>query len=169
MEKIHFILALLAATAFLTFLAAATPAVSGAPLRLAAAEKGGRPCPPTPPDALGPFYQPEAPVRDRVGRGYVLQGVVRSAPDCAPLAGARLEFWLAGPDGHYGDDHRATLLAGKDGAYRFESNFPPGYGGRPPHIHLKVSAPGFKTLVTQHYPQAGAAQGTMDLVLSPRR
>jgi hypothetical protein len=64
----------------------------------ATSEKGGGgPCKPTPPDALGPFYQPGAPVRDRVGKGYVLRGVVRSADNCAPLAGARLEFWLAGP------------------------------------------------------------------------
>ncbi len=124
-------------------------------------------CPPTAADALGPFYKPNAPVRASVGKGYVLKGIVKSAKDCAPIAGARIEFWLAGPDGSYDDDHRATVVADQGGAYRFESNFPPKYSFRPPHIHVKVSAPGFGSLVTQHYPKKGETQGTFDLVLVP--
>ncbi len=123
--------------------------------------------PPTPADALGPFYQPNAPLRASVGKGYVLSGVVKSSKDCAPIAGARIEFWLAGPSGDYDDDHRAMVVADQAGAYRFESNYPPKYSFRPPHIHLMVTAPGFKTLVTQHYPQKGQSQATFDLVLIP--
>ncbi len=124
-------------------------------------------CPPTKEDALGPFYQAGAPVRASVGKGYVLQGVVKSARDCTAIPGAKIEFWLAGPDGNYDDAHRATVLADKSGAYRFESNFPPKYTFRPPHIHVKVTAPGFRDLVTQHYPKKGEKQGTFDLVLIP--
>jgi protocatechuate 3,4-dioxygenase beta subunit len=124
------------------------------------------PCKATPADALGPFYQPGAPERDSVGKGYVLKGVVKST-GCTPIAGARLEFWLAGPDGRYDDAHRATMFTDNQGAYRFESNFPPRYSFRPPHIHLRITAPGFKTLVTQHYPKGGTVQGTFDLVLVP--
>jgi protocatechuate 3,4-dioxygenase beta subunit len=126
-------------------------------------------CRPTEPDALGPFYKPGAPVRSTVGQGYVLSGVVKAAPTCRPLPGAQLEFWLAGPDGNYDDAHRATLFADDSGAYRFESNFPPRYSFRPPHIHMRISAPGYQTLVTQHYPQEGHSQGTFDLVLAPVR
>lgn len=126
-------------------------------------------CKPTESDALGPFYKPDAPVRASVGKGYVLSGAVRAAGTCLPLAGAKLEFWLAGPDGSYDDDHRATLFSDQNGGYRFESNFPPRYTFRPPHIHLKVSAPGYKTLVTQHYPEKGRTQGTFDLVLEQAR
>jgi protocatechuate 3,4-dioxygenase beta subunit len=61
------------------------------------------------------------------------------------------------------------MFSDASGAYRFESNFPPGYFGRPPHIHVKVSAPGFKTLVTQHYPEKGHTQAVFDLVLVPER
>src|SRR5512147_1809281 len=67
-------------------------------------------CQPTPADALGPFYQPNAPVRASVGKGYVLSGVVKSARDCAVIPGAKIEFWLAGPRGDYDDDHRATVV-----------------------------------------------------------
>jgi protocatechuate 3,4-dioxygenase beta subunit len=94
---------------------------------------------------------------------------VKSAVSCTPVAGACLEFWLAGPDGNYDDDHRATLFVDETGAYRFESNSPPKYSFRPPHIHLRVTAKGYRTLVTQHYPVGGQTQGTFDLVLAPAR
>ncbi|HEY5973933.1 MAG TPA: hypothetical protein VIU41_04265, partial [Geobacteraceae bacterium] len=101
-------------------------------------------CPPTEERENGPFYRPGAPVRSSVGDGYRLQGMVRSATDCRPVPGARIEIWLAGPEG-YGDRYRATLFAARDGSYRFSSPFPRDYGGKP-HIHLRVTAPGFPEL-----------------------
>ena len=124
-------------------------------------------CEPTPKDSLGPFYKPVAPIRFSVGRGYVLSGAVRSAEGCAVIPHARIEAWLAGPSGDYGDEFRATLFTDSDGRYRFESHVPPPYMGRPPHIHLRVSAQGFETLVTQHYPEKGLAASNFDLVLRP--
>ena len=124
-------------------------------------------CEPTKPDMLGPFYKPNAPERSSVGRGYVLSGTVKSSRDCYPIRRARIEFWLAGPDGQYDDDHRATVVTDGSGKYRFESNFPQPYYGRPPHIHLRVSAEGYWTLVTQHYPAKGLTGGTFDLVVTP--
>ncbi len=124
-------------------------------------------CPPTRSDAEGPYYKPDAPLRDKVGEGYVLQGMVLSSAGCVPIPGAQLEFWLAGSDGEYSDDYRATLLADDKGAYRFESNLPPPYSGRPPHIHIRISAAGYQTLVTQHYPNEGETSANMDIVLIP--
>ncbi len=124
-------------------------------------------CEPTHEDHLGPFYEPNAPLRSKVGEGYLLSGVVKSAADCSPVAGARIELWLAGPQGRYDDAHRATVITDSEGGYRFESDPPPPYSGRPPHIHLRVTAPGFRTLVTQHYPEAEASSGRFDLVLIP--
>jgi protocatechuate 3,4-dioxygenase beta subunit len=126
-------------------------------------------CSPTEPDMLGPFYKPGAPVRSSVGTGYVLAGSVRSSPDCALIPGATIEIWLAGPDGIYDDDHRATVIADQQGAYRFESNVPPPYYGRPPHIHLRVSAKGFRTLVTQHYREQDRTQARFDIILVPAK
>jgi len=125
-------------------------------------------CEPTPPDMLGPFYVSGAPVRDRVGEGYVLSGIVRSAQGCAPIAGAMVELWMAGPDGEYTDAYRATQYTAEDGSYRFESHAPPPYSGRPPHIHLRVSAPRYATLVTQHYPAQGGTSATFDLIIIPQ-
>lgn len=124
-------------------------------------------CAPTPPDAMGPFYKPKAPLRNGVGKGYELRGVVMSTINCAPIQQARIELWMAGPDGEYTDDYRATVIPNQSGEYYFECHLPPAYFNRPPHIHMRVSASGFKTLVTQHYPEAGLKTGTLDLVLIP--
>jgi hypothetical protein len=153
-------------------LAAATSvAPTGAPATAPAADTPGPAtpvggCPPTAADALGPFYTPGAPARNAVGTGYTLTGRVLTAEGCLPVPGARIEAWMAGPDGEYADAYRASFVSGADGAYRFESHAPPAYEGRPPHIHLRVSAPGHAPLVTQHYPAEGADSATMDLVLA---
>ncbi len=123
-------------------------------------------CEPTQPDMLGPYYVPGAPMRTSVDTGYVLSGEVLSADGCEPIPGAQIEFWLADSQGVYDDAHRATMLAGEQGEYQFQSNFPGLYENRPPHIHVRVTAPGHRELVTQHYPEAGQTAGTFDLVLA---
>jgi protocatechuate 3,4-dioxygenase beta subunit len=140
--------------------------------RTAAPSEGGSAdetasCEPTQPDALGPFYEPNAPVRTSVGSGYVLSGAVLAAGGCEPVREARIELWLANPGGEYDDAHRATVFAGERGGYRFESNVPVSYSNRPPHIHIRVTAPGYRELVTQHYPDAGQTEADFDLVLEP--
>ena len=125
-------------------------------------------CRPTPPDSLGPFYEPGAPVRARVGTGYVLTGRVLAARSCRAIPRARIEFWLANADGEYDDAHRATVIAARRGGYRFASSKPPSYSSRPPHIHLRVSARGYRTLVTQHYPRANRSSAVFNIVLVKR-
>jgi len=132
---------------------------------VAQAQPAATSCVPTRPDALGPFYKPNAPVRARVGTGHVLRGTVRSVSNCRAISGARVEFWLAGPNAEYGDDYRATVFSDAQGQFRFESHLPPGYAGRPPHIHIRASAAGHQALVTQYYPARGQTEGTFDLVL----
>lgn len=126
-----------------------------------------RKCPPTPWDEIGPFYRPGAPQRTKIGSGYVLSGTVRSATDCRPLPGARIEFWQVNASGVYDDAHRATIIADRQGRYRLETAVPPPYERRPPHIHILVDLRGFAGLITQHYPQRHRKSSTFDLVLSP--
>lgn len=122
-------------------------------------------CTPTRADAEGPFYEPNAPERTSIGKGHVLKGVVRSSAGCRPIPGAQLEFWQVNEQAEYDDDHRATMFADSSGAYSFESNFPQGYSGRPSHIHLRVTADGYQTLITQFYPRQGETEATFDIVL----
>jgi len=126
-------------------------------------------CSPTPSDALGPFYKPGAPRRRQIGSGYNLIGIVVSAADCEPIPNANIEIWMAGPEGEYSDAYRATIKTDRSAAYRFQSHFPSGYYGRPPHLHMKISAKGYETLVTQHYPEDGQVEGVFDIVLIPDR
>jgi len=126
-------------------------------------------CKLTPYDEIGPMYLPDSPERATVGRGYVLAGTVRSYPSCAPIAGARIEFWLAGPNGQYDAAHRGTIHADKEGRYRIETDFPPPYVGRPPHIHFMITAAGHERLITQHYPAAGTKGASFDFVLETEK
>ena len=97
------------------------------------------------------------------------------AADGTPIAGAKLDVWQASPVGLYenqdpGQDEfnlRGVFRTDEDGRFDFVSVKPAGYpvptGGpvgellrrqrrhpmRPAHIHFIVSAPGYRTLVTQ--------------------
>ena len=124
-------------------------------------------CAPTAADMEGPFYKADAPERASIGRGLVVSGGVRTAGSCAPVPKARIEWWQVNPQGHYDDAHRATQMADAEGRYRFETESPVGYFGRPPHIHVKVLAPGHATLTTQIYPRGGQTEIAFDFVLRP--
>lgn len=124
-------------------------------------------CQPTLEDEEGPLYRPNAAVRNEVGKGYLVMGTVKSAADCKPLINARIEVWMAGPEGHYGDHWRATLFSDQNGNYYFRSHVPPNYGTGRAHIHIKAFGDGYKTLTTQHYPAANAGEAIFDLVLVP--
>jgi protocatechuate 3,4-dioxygenase beta subunit len=137
-------------------------------LESGAAWAGQVSCAPTAADAEGPFYVPNAPVRFLIGRGLVVTGTVRSAGSCAAIPGARLEWWQANPRGEYDDAHRATQTADAEGRYRFETNPPGVYPGRSPHLHVKVSAPGHRTLTTQIYTKVGQTGIASDFVLRPQ-
>jgi protocatechuate 3,4-dioxygenase beta subunit len=125
-------------------------------------------CRVTPRDALGPFYIKGAPSQAELcasGSGgsqkLAVSGRVLGMPDCAPLAGAIVEVWQADARGDYTqvgakqDDAgcllRASLRADAEGRYFFRTVMPGEYPGRPRHIHYRVSAKGYATLVTQLY------------------
>lgn len=124
-------------------------------------------CQPTREDEMGPFYRPGAPLRSKIGEGYLLSGNVKSAEDCTAIPTALIELWQTGRDARYDDAHRAAIITGEAGYYQLETDFPAEYLTRPPHIHIRVSAQGFQTLVTQHYLQPGSTKATFDLILIP--
>lgn len=122
----------------------------------------------------GPYYTPNAPMRASLleegmpGTRLVITGRVLTA-DCAPVAGAVLDFWQAGANGEY--DNVGYTLRGKqeaaaDGSYRLETVLPGEYPGRPPHIHVKVNAPGGPVLTTQIY-FAGMPGNEADSLVQP--
>jgi hypothetical protein len=112
-----------------------------------------------------PPVEEQAPVRSSVGTGHMLRGRVLSSNGCQPVAGAKLVFWLANPQGEYDGDHRATVFTDSSGAYTFESNYPGIYAGAGPHIHVAVYAQGYRSLVTEYQPPRGQTEGSFDIIL----
>jgi protocatechuate 3,4-dioxygenase beta subunit len=167
MRNLFILIQSLCLTCTILLLSAHNPVVAKTHPPVSSTQISVKKCEPTPADYLGPFYKSGAPVRSRVGKGYILEGSILSAMDCSPISNARVEFWLTNPDGTYDDDHRATVFSDGTGQYSFQSNFPPDYSGRPPHIHIRISAEGYKTLATQHYPTRGDSTGKFEIVLIP--
>ncbi len=114
---------------------------------------------PTVSNAEGPYYKSGAPERTVLvesgmpGTRLLLTGQVLTT-DCRPVAGAQLDFWQADDRGEY--DNVGYILRGRQvademGRYRLETILPGRYPGRPPHIHVKVNAPGGPVSTTQIY------------------
>ena len=118
-------------------------------------------------DILGPFYRPNAPVRQNliiegmVGEKISLQGQVLNDDCVTPLVGAKIELWHCSADEVYDNDsedfnYRGITFAEQEGRYGFMTQMPVPYdagGGvyRPAHFHLMISALGYQNLVTQLY------------------
>jgi len=115
--------------------------------------------------------------RDFGGPVLLAEGVIRDT-DGNPVAGAELDIWQTAPNGLYAsqDDAQDTysfhglMTVGDDGRYAFTTVKPVEYtvpsdgpvGGilracgrhpwRPSHLHYIVKAPGYRTLVTEIFP-----------------
>jgi protocatechuate 3,4-dioxygenase beta subunit len=121
-------------------------------------------CKPTPGEDVDPSYVPSSPHRTSVGSGFVLTGTIRGTDTCQPLPGATVEFWLAGPNG-YTDTLRGTVVADKNGRYRFQSPFPVASTGPAPHIHMVIAADGFLPILTEVFPSKSRPNDVFDVVL----
>jgi protocatechuate 3,4-dioxygenase beta subunit len=115
----------------------------------------------------GPFATSGAsfPRRSHIGRGHVLTGRVLRYPDCTPLKGAVVDFWQESPSGSYGRRGQASVVVGRTGAFRFEGPRPPSEGGRPSHIHIRVTAGGYADFVTTYFLRPGERSGRITIVL----
>ena len=123
-------------------------------------------CAPTLNDGAGPFGRGAPPIRAKIGAGHVLTGVVLST-DCRPLGRARVQLWQANRKGVYTRAASATVIAGRDGRFRFEGPRPVPYDGRPAHIHLRVIAGEYEILYARYVPASSVQRGTVRLVLEP--
>jgi protocatechuate 3,4-dioxygenase beta subunit len=143
---------------------------------------------PTPSQPEGPFYPKTFPAdRDSdltqvLGRAARAQGTPLYLSgrvftrDGRPLGNATIELWQcdvhgryhhAGDDGVPRDDNfqgYGATTTDADGRYAFKTIRPVPYGGRPPHLHVRVRAGGASVLTTQIYIAGDALTG--DSVLS---
>ncbi len=124
-------------------------------------------CLPTRGDDVDPQYAPTAPDASVVGSGYVLEGAILAAGTCLPVADALVELWMHAPEGGTEVSVRGSTATDATGAFAFQTDVPAATGDESPHIHLRVSAPGFEAIFLRHYPAPGAAQGAIAVVLKP--
>jgi len=127
----------------------------------------------TPAQTEGPFYPVTLPADSdadllangalRYARGQPawVEGTV-SDTDGRPVRGAVVEIWQCDEQGHYhhpGDGDRADrafqgfgkVAVDNEGRWRFRTIRPVAYGGRAPHIHVKVKLAARELLTTQLY------------------
>lgn len=129
----------------------------------------------TPSQTEGPYYPVRLPDdhdadllrsgarRYQHGQPTWLEGQVTD-PAGQPLRGAAVEIWQCDHNGRYhhpGDGNQADpnfqgfgrVSVDAQGRYRFRTLRPVTYGGRAPHIHLKVRLGSRELLTTQVYVQ----------------
>jgi protocatechuate 3,4-dioxygenase beta subunit len=76
---------------------------------------------------------------------------VLDAATGAPISRAVIDAHHADHNGQYdqdGFDYRGRILTDERGQYEFETIRPDGYGPAP-HIHIVVTAPGYRPLTTE--------------------
>jgi protocatechuate 3,4-dioxygenase beta subunit len=123
-------------------------------------------CAPTVDDGAGPFGRGAPPLRSKIGTGHVLTGIVLST-DCRPIAGAHVQLWQSNRRGEYTRAGSGTVITNRFGRFRFEGPPPVSYGGRPPHIHLRIIARDHEVLLTRYVRAPGAKTGSIRVVLRP--
>jgi protocatechuate 3,4-dioxygenase beta subunit len=117
--------------------------------------------------------------RDAGGEILEFSGTVRDVSG-RPLAGASIEIWQADAGGRYIATADASgpvpkdawfqgygrMTAGEDGAYRFRTIRPVGYGlggvSRCPHIHIKLHRPDTRRVITSQLYVKGEPQNEAD-------
>jgi hypothetical protein len=110
-------------------------------------------------------YVPDAPVRSDLGQGFEISGVVRG-PDCAPLAGVRVQVWLATATG--GERaNRASVITGSDGTYRISTDPVRAQFGEP-NIHVAYDDAAFRPVFLRNVVDEGDTSAHVDLTLVPR-
>lgn len=117
-------------------------------------------------DILGPFYRPNAPIRTNLiipghtSQPLLVKGEVYQDDCTSLLPGALLEFWQSDSEGNYDNESeafnfRGSQVAGQKGEYSFNTIIPGRYLNgstfRPSHIHFKITAFGYKDLISQIY------------------
>lgn len=123
-------------------------------------------CKVTTSDVLGPYYRPDAPVRNNIRRVVDVNHLIEISGtvklnDCrTPLKNIYIEFWHANSNGHYDNDskefyYRAKVKTDNNGNYSLKTILPGRYmtDGKflPAHINFRIKTDLTKELVSQIY------------------
>jgi hypothetical protein len=134
----------------------------------ASAFAGTGACKPTLSDGFGPWSQGASgapPRRSVFGSGFTLSGKVLRDGDCKPVKGAVVEVWQETPGLGYVRRGRASVLTDSAGAFRIVGPIPAGESGRPPHIHIRVTAGSFDEVAVTRFVLEGSRRARVTIVL----
>jgi len=113
----------------------------------------------TPPETIGPAFEPNSPIRSNfresgvAGEPVTLAGFVLDRKG-KPIKGALLDFWHADADGQYdfnGFRCRGHQFSEANGRYELQTILPGIYPGRTRHYHVRLQALPGPILTTQLY------------------
>ena len=154
------------------YLLAGSAVLNCSPPKVLSALNGVMPaCSATSVDALGPFYientkgLTQLNVKKLAGIKMSVVGRVFDVASGQIIKAATIEVWHADSQGRYhpegnGDfsefasdeiNLRGVVKTNEQGQYQFNSIYPGLYASRPRHIHFKISAVGYNSIITQSY------------------
>ncbi len=112
---------------------------------------------PTPSDIEGPFFKIGAPFRKELIDNPTLsvEGLILNT-NGELIKDVLIDIWQADSEGNYDLEGFNFRAKGNESSYKFLTVMPGEYEidedeYRCPHIHFKITAPGYKTLTTQLY------------------
>lgn len=113
-------------------------------------------------------YQPNAPLVEKLGTGFLVHGSVRRAGDGAPLPGVRIQIWAATVLGGEPDPkNHGSVLTVADGSYKLEMAQIVPYFGQP-HAHLAYDDRAYEPVFLRPVmPSASDTSLRADFVLAP--
>ena len=120
-------------------------------------------CEPTPHRSTGTHYKPVTEEKVNISKGVIVRGQILAAPDCTPIANAKIAHWQGGEEGRYRDYLYAYMFSDENGKYEFETEWP---NMPTPHIHFIVTADGYNELETQWIGSERQKEINFDMVLS---
>ena len=114
---------------------------------------------PTLAETEGPFFKPRSPQRSDLreagieGRAVELSGYVLTR-SCRRVAGALVDLWHADNGGNCdntGFRLRGHVFTDDEGRFSFRTIIPGLYPGRTRHYHVKIQAPGERSVLTTQF------------------
>jgi hypothetical protein len=113
-------------------------------------------------------YLPDAPEREALGEGFVIEGFVRRSAGCEPLEDVPVQVWLATETGGE-QDNRATVRTDEDGRYRIETPpTVPQFGEPNIHVAVDQEALGFEPVFIRRVVDLDDRRAVVNLTLARR-
>jgi protocatechuate 3,4-dioxygenase beta subunit len=124
---------------------------------------------PTLPETEGPFFKPRSPQRSDlrepgIGQPVEFSGYVLTR-SCRPIPGGLVDLWHADDKGDYdnkGFRLRGHVFTDAEGRFLFRTIMPGLYPGRTRHYHVKIQAPGQRSVLTTQFYFPGEKQNRSD-------